>query len=196
MFNGCGTFLAVKCYKSLIERKPQNIWGACWWGFCVVQRWHGNNDHLKTVLYLCDKEQLNSDHFLNTEKKSGFFIVLLICSILDIFLFPLARSKILHSYHSSLEAFLASQFLVYQTWMLFTVFDYSIKWTGCAQRLDSAILDYSCWDWFWYWLYLSWVVSFFSIIILKSVGLFILVTAHHVIMFRAWPRRANWWLVC
>lgn len=74
MFNGCGTFLAVKCYKSLLERKQQNIWGACWRRFCVVQRWHGNNDHLKTVLYCCDKEQFNSIHFLNTEKKKSGFL--------------------------------------------------------------------------------------------------------------------------
>lgn len=98
MFNGRGTFLAVKCYKSLIERKQQNIWGACWLGFCVVQRWHGNNDHLTTALHLCDKEQLNSDHFLNIENRAAFLFFFGFSCILGIFLFLLARrNRIFHS---------------------------------------------------------------------------------------------------
>lgn len=71
----------------------------------------------------------------------------------------------------------------------------NIKRAGCTQKIWFCSL-YSCRDWFWYWLYPSWVISFFSIIILKSVGLLILLHAHCVMMFRAWPRRTNWWLVC
>lgn len=70
--------------------------------------------------------------------------------------------------------------------MLFAVFCYSIKWPGCAQKTWFCH-PHSCWDWFWYWLYPPWVFSFFSIIILKSAGLFISVTAHCVMMLRAGP---------
>lgn len=77
MFNGWGTFLAVKCYKSLIERKQQNIWGVCCQVFCGSKETGKQWPPLDSTTSLWQRAtQLWS--FPQNRKKSGFLIVLLI----------------------------------------------------------------------------------------------------------------------